>query len=74
MRDDRMGDVTHRLKGMSPSSRVDAVAEKADALALQHQNMALWLTTIKPSLTDDVLADKIDASVQVRTIYLSAPS
>ena len=57
-----MGDVTHHL--MNSAIRGPAVDEKADALALQHRNMELWSSGIKPHLTDDVLADKIDASVQ----------
>eukprot|EP01051_Picozoa_sp_SAG22_P000055 SAG22_NODE_1_length_62449_cov_158.689270_55_plen_168_part_00 len=62
MRDDRMGDVTRHL--MNTYIREAAVAEKAAALALQTQNYALWSSAIKPHVTDDVLADKIDASVQ----------
>ena len=35
MRDDRMGDVTGHLEGMSPAVRAAAVDEKARALELQ---------------------------------------
>ena len=34
------------------------------ALALQRENYALWTSAIAPHLTDDVLVDKIDASVE----------
>lgn len=57
-----MGDITHHL--MSTNIRDAAVEEKAEALALQHSNYALWSSAIMPQVTDDVLVDKIDASVQ----------
>ena len=64
MRDDRMGDVTSHLTGMSGAEREAAVAEKAEALALQRANQELWESAIRPHLSDPVLADKVDASVQ----------
>ena len=64
MRDDRMGDATSHLKGISASTRAAAVQEKATALAIQNANFALWESSIKPHVTDPVLQDKIDASIE----------
>ena len=64
MRDDRMGDVTSHLKAMGATERAAAVEEKVAALALQTGNLALWETAIRPHVTDPVLCDKVDASVQ----------
>lgn len=64
MRDDRMGDVTSHLKEMSAAVRAAAVDEKVQALGLQLCNRALWKSKIMPHLTDPVLVDKIDASVE----------
>eukprot|EP01046_Picozoa_sp_COSAG06_P010951 COSAG06_NODE_613_length_13796_cov_45.631525_4_plen_73_part_00 len=56
---DRLGTHTHIGKALK-KTRV----RQAEALALQHQNMAVWESEIKPHVTDEILADKIDASVQ----------
>eukprot|EP01048_Picozoa_sp_COSAG05_P010484 COSAG05_NODE_926_length_6575_cov_6.025324_4_plen_294_part_00 len=71
MRDDRMGDITSYLAHMDAASRERAVAEKATALQLQHRNHALWEASILPHLTDTVLADKIDASIQYGVLLYS---
>ena len=71
MRDDRMGDVSSYLARMDATSRDRAVAEKVTALQLQRQNQALWEASIRPHLTDTVLADKIDASVQYGVLLYS---
>ena len=71
MRDDRMGDITHHLVGMSLPQQQAAVDEKLAAKNLQLQNYALWTTSIKPHLTDDVLADKVDASVEYGVLLYS---
>jgi hypothetical protein len=56
---------------MSANTRTAAVEEKAEALALQTQNAALWSSAIKPFVTDGVLVDKIDASVQYGVLLYS---
>jgi hypothetical protein len=64
MRDDRMGDVTSHLKTMSATVRAAALEEKVQALGLQLRNRGLWQSSIMPHLTDPVLVDNIDASVE----------